>query len=144
QPLPTEIWRHIAESCDIAAGAREARHEPGPDRIAAVCHHNRDRLSLSFDRRNRKICTRHDHVQLDAHQLPREVRKPWGYALAVANLQEESFPFDVAKLPHPLPERFDILRCGCWSAPEKIPDLRNLPRLLRLNGDCNGEHRSCK
>ena len=110
QPLPAELRRDIAKPGDISAGAGEARYEPGPDRITAVDHHDRDRLSLSFDRRSRHIGDRHDYVHLEAHQLPCELRKSFESGLAVATLQDERFPFDVAKLPQPLPERLDIVR----------------------------------
>ena len=90
--------------------AGEAPHEPGPDRIAAARHHDRDRPGLSFDRGDRRICGRHDHVHLEAHQLPCELQKSFGLALAVAKLQGERFPFDMAKLPQPLPECLDKMR----------------------------------
>src|SRR5437773_2509883 len=101
--------------------------------VTAERHDDRDRLSLSFDRRNRYICGRHNHVHLEAHQLTRELRNSFGSGLAVANLQNESFPFDIAKLPHPLPERLDIMRCSRWSARKKVADLRDLLWLLRLD-----------
>src|SRR5262245_43149079 len=132
QPLPTELRRDTTEAGDISAGAREARHESGPDWIATVAHYDWDRLSLSFDRRNRHICGRHDHVHLEAHQLPRKLRKSFGSGLAVAKLQDEGFPFDIAKLLQPLPERLKKMRCSRWSARKKVPDLRDFLRLLRL------------
>ena len=54
----------------------------GPDRIAAYRHNDRDRVSLAFDRRNRHICGRDDHVHVEAHQLPRELWKSFGSGLA--------------------------------------------------------------
>jgi len=50
----------------------------------------------------------------------------------------------MAKLPHPLPEGFNIMRCRRWSAPKNEADLCDLLRLLRLNNDCKGEQYSCK
>src|SRR5262249_7928029 len=113
-----------------------------PDRIAAYRHHDRDRLSLSFDRRDHHICGRHDYVHLAAHQLTRELRNSFGSGLAVAKLQDESFPFDIAKLPHPLPEAFDIMRCPRWSASKKESDLWNLLGLLSLSGSAKRQEHS--
>src|SRR2546427_675530 len=56
QPLPAEPGGDSAVAGDIPPGARKTRNYPGPDRIAAYRHDDRDRLSLSFDRRNRYIC----------------------------------------------------------------------------------------
>jgi hypothetical protein len=112
QPLPGEFRGHRAETCHISAGAREARHEPGPERIGARRHHDRDRPSLLSDRRNRNICRCHDDVHLEAHQLTRQVGKSFGPTLGRAKLQDERFPVDMAKVPQPLPERLEQMRCG--------------------------------
>jgi hypothetical protein len=57
----------------------------------------------------------------------------------VANLQDERFSFDVAKFPQPLPERLEKWRCRRWSARTRVPDLRDLGRLLRLGGEWRGD-----
>src|SRR5262245_4174328 len=128
--FPTKLRRDTAEACHIAAGARETRHEPGPDRIGAQHHHNGRYLSLSFDCRDHPIRGRHDHVHFETHQLPRELRKSFGSAFGVSKLQDDSFPFDVAKRLKTLPECFEIVSCGCWSARENESDPRYLLRRL--------------
>src|SRR5262249_13744116 len=141
--LPGEFRRHRAETCHISAGVRETRHEPGPEWIGARGHHDRNRASLLSGRRNRNIRGSHDDVYLEAYQLAREVTKSFGPALAIARLQDERFPLDMAKVPHPLPERLNMRR-GSLGARRKEPDLRNLGRLLRLGGERRGEeHRPC-
>lgn len=85
------------------------------------------------DRRDRNICARQDHVHLEAHQLARELWKSFGSGLAIARLQDESFPFDMALFPQPLPERLNQMCCGGWTARHKQPDLRDLRRLFRIN-----------
>src|SRR5262245_45881545 len=135
--------RHTTESSDISAGVRKARHKTGPDRIVACRHHDRDRLHLSFDGRSCHVGGRHDDVQLEAHQLPRDLRKPFSPGLAVTKFQDKSSPFDMAKLPHSLPEGLDITRCGRWTARKKVPDPRDLLRLLRLGYDRNSEQYHC-
>src|SRR5262249_9672661 len=99
QPLPAELRGDIAEAGDVAAGTREARDEPGPERIGADRHHNRNRMSLLFGRRNGRISGRHDHVHLEAYQLPREVWKTFGPGFGMAKLKAECLAFDMAKLP---------------------------------------------
>jgi hypothetical protein len=47
--------------------------------------------------------------------------------------QDERFPFDITSLSQPLPERLDILHCSRWSGRNKVPDPRDLGRLLRVN-----------
>jgi hypothetical protein len=133
QPLPAELRRDSAEPGDVSAGACKARHEPRPDWIVAGRHHDRDGLSLSFDRRNHRIGAPYDHVRFEGHQLPREPRKSLDPGLAVANLENESLPFDVAKLAQPLLERLDKSGGQRWSARRKVPDLRDLGRLLRVD-----------
>ena len=86
QSLPTEFRGDSAEPGDISAGACEARHEPGSDRIGTDRHHDRDRPGLPFDRGNHLIRARHDDVHLEAHQLPCDPRKSFGFALAVSKL----------------------------------------------------------
>src|SRR5262249_23115782 len=117
--------------------------EPGPDRIVAGRHHDGDRPSLSFDRRNRQIGAGHDHVYLEAHQLPRQPGKPIEPALAVAGLQDESLPFNVAKFPHPLTERFEKSGGRRGTVGSRLPDPCDLARLLRVGGERRGEeHRT--
>src|SRR4029434_2926902 len=99
QPLPAEFGRDIAEPSDIPAGAREAGDEPSPDGIDTVRHHDRDRLSLSFDRRRRRIVARYDHVRFEATQLSRELWKSFGSGLTVTNCQSDRCPLDIAQLP---------------------------------------------
>jgi hypothetical protein len=72
---------------------------------------------------------RHAGEPGDDFSQQRKLRKSFGSGLAVANLQDDSFPLDVAKLPQPLAERLEITRCSRWSARSKVPDLRDLERL---------------
>src|SRR6185503_12292103 len=69
QSLPAELRRHAAITGDVSARTCQAHDEPGPDRIGAVGHHDRDRLRLLLDGRNPFIGGRDDDVRLDAHQL---------------------------------------------------------------------------
>ena len=39
-PLPAEFRRDITETRDVSAGVREVRHEPVPDRVDTVRHHD--------------------------------------------------------------------------------------------------------
>src|SRR5207245_7329750 len=66
QSLPAELRGHRAVAGDVSAGARQARDEPGPDRIGAVGHHDRDGLSLLLDLRTPLIGGRHDDVVFDS------------------------------------------------------------------------------
>jgi hypothetical protein len=98
EPFPAELRRDIAEPGDISAGAREAGHEPGPDRIEAVRHDDRDRRRFSLECRRRHVVACDDHLDLVAHELAGELRKSLGPGLAVAHPQHERFPFDIPKL----------------------------------------------
>jgi hypothetical protein len=73
QPLDAELRGDAAEAGDIPAGARQARDEACGNRIGAVGHHDRNRLSLLLNGRNAWIGGRHNHVHLQAHQLGGEV-----------------------------------------------------------------------
>src|SRR5262249_62045512 len=109
QALPTEFRRDIAEPGDISAGVRETRYETGLYRIGTERHHDRDRPSLSFERGNRRIVVCDEHLHLDAHGLPCELRKSFQFALAVAKLPSGRFPFSLTTLPQRLP--------GCTDQP---------------------------
>jgi hypothetical protein len=85
--------------------------------------------------RNHHVAGRHDHVHLETHGLTCELRKAFESALAVANLQDERRPFDMATLTQRPPERLDIRRDNRWSAHRKEPDLRELGPLLRVGGE---------
>jgi hypothetical protein len=76
----------------------------------------------------------HDHVHLEGYQVPCKLPKSFGFRLAVANLQDECFAFDIAKRPQLLPECLDKRRRGSWSGQSKQPYLRDLGRLLPLGG----------
>src|SRR5215831_11856055 len=133
QPLAAEIRRDIGEARDIAARAREARHEPGPDRIDTVDHYDRDRPSLASGRCDRLIGARHDHVDLPSHQLPRKRRKSFALALAVAKLQAERLPLDVAQLPHSLSERVEEHRVAGGSGAAEKSGPWDMGWLLRMD-----------
>lgn len=77
---------------------REARHEPGLDRVVAERHHNRDRASLSSDRCDRRIGGHHDHVRLEPDELARELRESLGPSLAIADFEDERVALDMAEL----------------------------------------------
>jgi len=99
----------------------DLRDEAGPNRVDTVGHHGRDRLSFALDRGNRRVIGSHDHVDLAANELMRELRKSLGSALAVANLQHLGLPFDIAELPQPLFERLHKRPPVAGVAPEMYP-----------------------
>jgi hypothetical protein len=68
---------------------REARHEPGPQRVSTVRHHERDFPSLSSGRGDYRIGGHYNHVHLEADQLPGEALKSFRFALRVAKFQGE-------------------------------------------------------
>src|SRR5262249_44119266 len=98
----------------------------------------------AFDRGNHRIVARHDHIHLEAYQLPCELWKSFGFALDVADLQDDRLPFDIAKLPQPTPERLDKTPHGGWSARTQEPDLRDLGCLLRVDLRADGDDREDK
>src|SRR5262249_25311267 len=138
QPLAAEIRRDIGEARDIAPRTREARHEPGPDRIDTVDHHDRDRPGLSSGRRDRLVGARHDHVDLPRPQLPHKPPQSLALALAVAEFQDERLALDVAKLPHSLSECFEEHRVAGGSGTTEKTDPWNMGWLLR--SDRRPEH----
>ena len=118
----------------------DLRDEAGPNRVDTVGHHGRDRLGFALDRGNRRVIGSHDHVDLAANELMRELRKSLGSALAVANLQHVGLPFDIAELPQPLFERLHKRPSRCRGGSGNVPDPRDLGRLLRVDkgGPCEG------
>ena len=120
--------------------AREACHEPRPDRIGTQGHHDRDRSRLSPDRRGRRIGRRHNHVRFQAHELPGKLGKSLRSAVPVASLEDEGFAFHMTKLPKTLFERLDKVTGAGRTAGSEQPDPRDLRRWLRLEGERQTEN----
>lgn len=124
----------------VPAGARQARDKPGPDRIGAVGHDDRNRPSLLLDRRDPLIGGGHDDIHLEAHQLGRDMGDPLGPGFAQSALEDDVLPLHVPVLTHPLLERFEETLGSPRSAYLENPDFRDLRGRLRLGGDRGSGH----
>src|SRR5438093_13466692 len=57
--------------------------------------------------------TRDDDIHVETHQFGRKVGKPLCFALRISPVNNDVFPFHVAKLAQTLPERLHAVRYNC-------------------------------
>jgi hypothetical protein len=95
---------------------------------------------MSPDRRCRHIGGRHNYVRFPTHELPGKVWESFRSSVPVASLQDEGLAFDITKLPKALPERLDEMTGASRTAWSEQPDLRDLRRRLRLEGERQSEN----
>src|SRR6266567_1019883 len=66
QPLATDRILEISESSEVASGARKARNEATPDRIADKREYDRNGAGFLLQDRRYLVGARHDHVRCGA------------------------------------------------------------------------------
>ena len=113
-------------------GAREARDKACPNRIGAIGHHDRNRLRLLFDRRDRRVGVRYDHVHLQAYQLGRDLGHPFGPVVGEPALHDDVLPFYIPMLSQALREWGVKSRSSSWRACMENADAGDLLRRLRV------------
>jgi hypothetical protein len=140
QALPAELRRHATITGDVSARACQAHDEPGPDRIGAVGHHDRDRLRLLLDRRNPFIGGRHDDVDLDSHELGGGLGESLTLELAEPLFEDNVSPFHISPLPQRFFEGRREMPGARRSAYLENPDPRDLRARLRCGREWRREH----
>ena len=125
--------------CDVPARAREARDEPGANRIANGNHDDGDRLGGVLGRRHSLRPPRYDEVHLEPDQLGRQVGQPVDPTLRISIVDDNILALNPPELAQPLPERVEQVRPIGRGRQAKKTYPRHLPRLLRLGGERRGE-----
>src|SRR5262249_44257162 len=91
--------------CDVPARAREARDEPGANRITNGNHDDGDRLGGVPGCRHSLRPLRYDEVHLEPDQLGRQVRQPVDPTLRISIVDDNTLALTPPELAQPLPER---------------------------------------
>src|SRR5437016_2768318 len=94
-------------SCDVPARAREARDEPGANRIATGNHDDGDRLGGVLGCRHSLRPPRYDEVHLEPDQLGRQVGQPVDPILRISIVDDNILALNPPELAQPLPERVE-------------------------------------
>jgi hypothetical protein len=94
--------------CDVPARAREARDEPGANRIANENHDDGDRLGGVLGcRRYLRPRRCDDEVHLEPDQLGRQVGQPVDPILRISIVDDNILALNPPELAQPLPERVE-------------------------------------
>ena len=107
QPFAFEVRRDRAQSGDIAAGPRQARHDAGADRIADRDHDHRDRRRRLLDGEGGGRARGHDHIHFRGEQFGDERGKALVFSFRPAILDDDVAALLVAELAQPVAERPD-------------------------------------
>src|SRR5499426_197747 len=126
--------------CDVPARAREARDEPGTNRIANGNHDDRDRPGGVLGcRRYLRPRRCDDEVHLEPDQLGRQVGQPVDPILRISIVDDDILALNPPELAQPLPERVEQGRPIGTGREAKKTYPRHLSRLLRVGGERRGE-----
>ncbi len=125
--------------CDVPARAREARDEPGANRIANGNHDDGDRLGGVLGCRHSLRPPRYDEVHLEPDQLGREAGQPVDPILSISIVDDNILALNPPELAQPLPERVEQGRPIGRGRHTKKTYPRHLSRLLRPGGERRGE-----
>ena len=86
------------EPGDIPSRPGQAGYEAGENGVATRRHHDGNRFRDVLGPQCRRRSPRHDDVNLEPHQLGREVRESFSAAVGRAVLDHEILPLNVPEL----------------------------------------------
>src|SRR6185369_915032 len=109
--------------------------------VAGDSHHDGYRSRSTLRCCHRRWRHRHYYIRLPTHEFFREVRQLLRFALRLANLNQDIFARDVAKLLQSLPETLG-LRPLCERASKQKANTPHLALLLRERAERRRE-RTC-
>src|SRR5262245_32491724 len=115
---------------------RETGHESGLNRIRPnPCHDDRDGAGRLLGSKGRwRTTARHDDVNVQTHQLSREVGEPVELPFRIAALHDEMLTLDVAKVAQTLLEGLAIW-IGARATRTEHTDPVHFRRLLGVGGE---------
>ncbi|HEY1362064.1 MAG TPA: hypothetical protein VGF60_07445 [Xanthobacteraceae bacterium] len=116
--------------CDVPARAREARDEPGANRIANGNHDDGDRLGGVPGCRHSLRPLRYDEVHLEPDQFGRQVGQLVDPTLRISIVDDNILALNPPELAQPLPERVEQGRPIGRGRQPKETYPRHLARLL--------------
>jgi hypothetical protein len=116
--------------CNVPARAREARDEPGTNRIANANHDDGDGLGGVLGCRHSLRPRRYDDVHLEPDQLGRKVGQPVEPTLRESIVDDNILALNPPEFVQPLPERVEQGRPIGRGRHPKITYPRHLSRLL--------------
>ena len=74
------FWRHVdpeeARTCDVSLWPAEARHNAGPDRVAAIDEDDGNRRGRGLGRQRRRIRVGHERYHPSRDEFGRQRRQP--------------------------------------------------------------------
>ena len=105
--LSDQVGRHQRSPRDVSPRARQARHEPAPQRIIDGHHDDRDRPGRLLGGPGRRSTHRHDDVHLRTDQAGHEGGQPIILSLRPLELEGDALTFHVAEIAQGLAEGFE-------------------------------------
>src|SRR5262249_37244453 len=77
---------------------------------------------------------RHDHIDLELHELRGKAGKPFDLSLRPPGLDHDGLALDVTEIAQGLPEHVEARSRVCESAGSEVADAEDFARLLRMAG----------
>ena len=105
QPFACYVRTKDGVPGDVLARTSEARHKPGPHRIADPDHDNGNFRGCLLGRAGRRRAVDRDHIHRTAHEIGRDFGEPVRQPVTVTILEGDVLAFQVAEIAQPLPER---------------------------------------
>jgi len=103
QTLRGKLGGNCRNTGDIPAGPRHIGDETNAHRVSSLRHNRNGRRRVLGGQRSNRT-SRHDHVDLEFHQLCREPNNKFSLATGRAQLYEQVLVFNPAELPQRLKE----------------------------------------
>src|SRR6266568_2082375 len=135
-PFRCQLGAEGRHSRNIAPRPREARHHGA--RVAHRRHDHWNGCSRVLGGPRGRGPPAHDQIDLETHQLGRELREPLGATICRSIFDDQVSPFDVAELPQPLAQSVEIGGVLCGGYRFENTDAIDLPRLLRARSNRRG------
>jgi hypothetical protein len=111
--------------------ARKTGDQPGLYRIAAVSHHDRNRVGRFFDSMSRIGSSGDNQIDLQIDKLTSESRESIGIGLAAANFHDHVFSLDIAQLSHASAKCINKSCAFAYGRGHENPEAVNFFGLLR-------------
>jgi hypothetical protein len=121
----------------LPPGRARLATKAGPHGISAD-RHNRDRLRRLLGSLGHRGTSDDDDVDLDAHELGHEIRKPIRSAFRPPMLDRDVPPLHIPQFAEPFSEGLERKRWPGRGPGAEHPDPIDLARLLRLGGEPRG------
>ena len=137
----------VRQPRDIAARAREAGHQPDPNRIGNAGHDDGESARRLFGSLGRRGIPHDEDIDLEMDEVRCQVGEPCQLSCRIPPLDEDVGPLYIAQLVQPLLQTSEPGLVAVSRGRREKPESRDVLWLLRLGGkrrrkEGKGKHRN--